>query len=180
MHGENNGGCITRKDKSISLIPYSPRLGGTSKGTQPERYCTLGSSAQDCWRGGKGMGGRGHRVNLCIIRQRSDSERKRGITKTWLSQQKWSMTSLSCHRKKKYRILFLNADMEMKWKHAEGTGTEKNISSNLIVWLLSFWHYLYLNSWVARCCWISPCQSFFLFPALPSHPSPAACWNDHQ
>lgn len=33
MHGENNGGCITRKDKSISLIPYSPRLGGTSKGT---------------------------------------------------------------------------------------------------------------------------------------------------
>lgn len=30
---KNNGGCISRKDKSISLIPNSPRLGGISKGT---------------------------------------------------------------------------------------------------------------------------------------------------
>lgn len=147
MHGKNNGGCITRKDKSISLIPYSPRLGGTSKGTQPERYCTLGSSTQDCWRSGKGMGGRGHRVNLCIIRQRSDSARKRGITETWLSQQKWSMTSLSCHRKKlPYPIFECWHGNEMEV--CRSTGTEKNTSSNLIVWLLALLHYLYLNSWV--------------------------------
>lgn len=63
MHGENNGGCITRKDKSISLIPYSPRLGGTSKGNMQEQYCTLGSFTQ-MGRGEERRGG-GATVSIC-------------------------------------------------------------------------------------------------------------------
>lgn len=51
MHGENNGGCITRKDKSISLIPYSPRLGGTSKGTQDLPHRIVGEEERG-WEGG--------------------------------------------------------------------------------------------------------------------------------
>lgn len=74
---KHNVWCITRKDKSLSLIWYSLRLGGIWGKRREQR---------DTRRKGEGRG-RGQSVNLCIIRQCSNRERKRGITKMWLSGQ---------------------------------------------------------------------------------------------
>lgn len=86
MHGGNNGGCITRKDKSISLIPCSSLAGRHIHGNAQRQDCAPGSFTQTGG-GEEEEGRRGQSVNLCIIRQCSHGSRKTGIIMMWLWQQ---------------------------------------------------------------------------------------------
>lgn len=59
---------------------------------------------------------RGQSVNLCIIRQCSESERKRGITKMWLSQQ--NHPGCLCLVTKKSMSLVLKVSLKIHIKFA--------------------------------------------------------------
>lgn len=74
----NSCGCVPRRDKSFSLIPSPPHLGGV------ENFSHRLQEME--------MGGRGRNVNLRIISAVRSSGRER-FTETELQPQGWSMMS---------------------------------------------------------------------------------------
>lgn len=100
MHGENSGGCISRRDKSFSLIPSPPRLGGVED---------LSHRLQEME-----MGGRGQNVNLRIIRQCDEIQWKKGIHQDLVPAAEMINDVLSHKNNSKVNITTFVADMKME------------------------------------------------------------------
>lgn len=105
MLGENSGGCISRRDKSFSLIPSPPRLGGVED---------LSHRLQEIE-----IGGRGQNVNLRIIRQCGEIQWKKGIRRDLVPAAKMINDVLSHKNNSKINITTYFADMKMEWELGE-------------------------------------------------------------